>query len=131
MRNRMSYSKLRRTLRAACDQVCDRHEPLVIERLRSGLGWQTVVVCNLGEPRHDLVLDVAGLLRADLGMRDGVAGLLEASLNLDLLARTCAELRGRLLPHGLVGRQLRGQRVTPHRHGLGCLLQRGRSALGP
>ena len=36
MRDRMSYSQLRRRLKAACDQVCDRHEPLVIERRRGG-----------------------------------------------------------------------------------------------
>jgi len=36
MRDRMSYSELRRSLKAACDQVCDRHEPLVIERRRGG-----------------------------------------------------------------------------------------------
>ena len=32
MRSTVSYSELRRRLKAACDQVCDRHEPLVIER---------------------------------------------------------------------------------------------------
>ena len=36
MRDRISYSRLRRSLKAACDQVCDRHEPLVIERRRGG-----------------------------------------------------------------------------------------------
>jgi antitoxin YefM len=36
MRDRLSYSELRRNLKAACDQVCDRHEPLVIERRRGG-----------------------------------------------------------------------------------------------
>ena len=30
MSDRMSYSELRRRLKAACDQVCDRHEPLVV-----------------------------------------------------------------------------------------------------
>jgi antitoxin YefM len=36
MRDRVSYSELRRSLKAACDQVCDRHEPLVIERRHGG-----------------------------------------------------------------------------------------------
>ena len=36
MRDRVSYSELRRSLKAACDQVCDRHEPLIIERRRGG-----------------------------------------------------------------------------------------------
>ena len=36
MSDRMSYSELRRRLKAACDQVCDRHEPLVVERRRGG-----------------------------------------------------------------------------------------------
>jgi antitoxin YefM len=36
MSDRVSYSELRRSLKAACDQVCDRHEPLVIERRRGG-----------------------------------------------------------------------------------------------
>jgi antitoxin YefM len=31
----VSYSELRRKLKTACDQVCDRHEPLLIKR-RSG-----------------------------------------------------------------------------------------------
>jgi antitoxin YefM len=34
--DRVSYSELRRRLKAACDQVCDRHEPLVVERRRGG-----------------------------------------------------------------------------------------------
>jgi antitoxin YefM len=36
MPDRMSYSELRRSLKAACDQVCDRHEALLIERRRGG-----------------------------------------------------------------------------------------------
>lgn len=36
MRDRISYGQLRRKLEAACDQVCDRHKPLVIERRRGG-----------------------------------------------------------------------------------------------
>ena len=36
MPDRVSYSELRRSLKAACDQVCDRHEPLLIERRRGG-----------------------------------------------------------------------------------------------
>lgn len=36
MTERVSYSELRRGLKAACDQVCDRHEPLLIERRRGG-----------------------------------------------------------------------------------------------
>jgi antitoxin YefM len=34
MPERISYSELRRSLTAACEQVCDRHETLVIERRR-------------------------------------------------------------------------------------------------
>lgn len=36
MSDQVSYSELRRSLKAACDQVCDRHEPLVIQRRRGG-----------------------------------------------------------------------------------------------
>ena len=36
MSDRLSYSELRRSLKAACDRVCDRHEPLVIERRGGG-----------------------------------------------------------------------------------------------
>jgi antitoxin YefM len=36
MPDRVSYSELRRSLKAACDQVCDRHEALLIERRRGG-----------------------------------------------------------------------------------------------
>jgi antitoxin YefM len=36
MPDRMSYSELRRSLKAACDRVCDRHEALLIERRRGG-----------------------------------------------------------------------------------------------
>ena len=36
MPERVSYSELHRSLKAACEQVCDRHEPLVIERRRGG-----------------------------------------------------------------------------------------------
>jgi antitoxin YefM len=36
MSERVSYSELRRQLKAACDRVCDSHEPLVIERRHGG-----------------------------------------------------------------------------------------------
>lgn len=32
----ISYSKLRENLKAACDEVCDRHEPLLVTRQRGG-----------------------------------------------------------------------------------------------
>jgi len=35
MQREVSYSELRQKLKAACDQVCDRHEPLLVRR-RSG-----------------------------------------------------------------------------------------------
>jgi antitoxin YefM len=36
MERAMSYSELRQKLKTACDQVCDRHEPLLIRRRRGG-----------------------------------------------------------------------------------------------
>jgi antitoxin YefM len=36
MQRAVSCSELRRTLKAASDQVCDRHEPLLIRRRRGG-----------------------------------------------------------------------------------------------
>ncbi len=36
MTDRLTYSQLRTNLKAACDQVCDHHEPLVVERRRGG-----------------------------------------------------------------------------------------------
>jgi antitoxin YefM len=35
MQRAVSYSELRKKLKTVCDQVCDRHEPLLIKR-RSG-----------------------------------------------------------------------------------------------
>jgi antitoxin YefM len=32
----ISYSKLRENLKAACDAVCDRHEPLLVTRQKGG-----------------------------------------------------------------------------------------------
>jgi antitoxin YefM len=36
MQRAVSYSELRRKLKAVCDQVCDRHEALLIKRRRGG-----------------------------------------------------------------------------------------------
>jgi hypothetical protein len=75
------------------------------------------------------VLDVARLLGVHLGVRDGVAGLLELRLDLDLLRGTRSELGGRALTDGLICRELLGQGVAPERNGVGAALERGRRAL--
>ena len=36
MQRAVSYSELRRKLKAVCDQVCNRHEALLIKRRRGG-----------------------------------------------------------------------------------------------
>jgi antitoxin YefM len=36
MQRAVSYSELRKKLKAACDQVCDQHEPLLVRRRRGG-----------------------------------------------------------------------------------------------
>jgi antitoxin YefM len=36
MQRAVSYSELRRKLKTVCDQVCDRHEALLIKRRRGG-----------------------------------------------------------------------------------------------
>ena len=36
MQRAVSYSELRKKLKTACDEVCDRHEPLLIKRRRGG-----------------------------------------------------------------------------------------------
>jgi antitoxin YefM len=36
MERAVSYSELRKKLKTACDEVCDRHEPLLIKRRRGG-----------------------------------------------------------------------------------------------
>ena len=36
MQRAVSYSELRKKLKTACDQVCDRHEPLLISRRTMG-----------------------------------------------------------------------------------------------
>jgi antitoxin YefM len=36
MQRAVSYSELRKKLKAVCDQVCDEHEPLLIKRRRGG-----------------------------------------------------------------------------------------------
>ena len=76
------------------------------------------------------MLDVACLLRADLGLRDRIARLLEPRLDLDLLGCARPQLRRGLLTHRRVGRELLGKRVTPCRHRVGRALERGRGALG-
>jgi antitoxin YefM len=36
MQRAVSYSELRKKLKTVCDQVCDRHEPLLIKRRGGG-----------------------------------------------------------------------------------------------
>jgi antitoxin YefM len=36
MQRSVSYSELRRKLKTACDEVCDRREPLLVKRRRGG-----------------------------------------------------------------------------------------------
>jgi antitoxin YefM len=36
MQRAVSYTELRKKLKAVCDQVCDQHEPLLIRRRRGG-----------------------------------------------------------------------------------------------
>lgn len=58
-----SYSDLRRNLKAACDHVCDHHEPLFVERRRGG------DVVLLSREDFDSLEETAYLLRSPQNAR--------------------------------------------------------------
>jgi antitoxin YefM len=56
--SRVTYSELRRRLKAACDQVCDQHAAILVERRRGG------DVVLLSKEDYDSLEETAYLLRS-------------------------------------------------------------------
>jgi antitoxin YefM len=57
-RSRLTYREFRRNLEAACDQVCDQHAPILVERRRGG------DVVLLSKEDYESLQETAYLLRS-------------------------------------------------------------------
>ena len=124
----------RAELLAAAHQALDPCEQrlalLVGQRVGGGLRLEPEAAGQLAQVALGVRGGVAHLLRRHLGGGNGLAGVLQASLELGLLLRAGLQGGGGLLAGGGPGLELLPEGIAPGRDGLACALERGGRTVG-